>query len=298
MSTVHNDPALQGRLRAMAYRMLGSWHDAEDAVAEGYLRWQQLSEEERAAIREPAAWLTRVVSRVCLDQLKSARSRREQARGVWLPEPQLGEALWRREHRDNADPADSVTLDDTVSYAFLTALERLTPAERVSFVLHDVFGTPFPEVANIVGRSAEACRQLAVSARRNLKSEAREKRLPEPARTATVSAFLDACRGGDIDALVALLDPDVTSVADGGRSVPVAIRPVVGSPAVARYLVGVFAGLRRHFGGDVDFAVETVNGRAGIAIRHSRSMLAVLDLSIVDGSVTSLRIQADPEKLG
>lgn len=297
MSTVH-DPALQARLRAMAYRMLGSWHDAEDAVAEGHLRWQQLSDEERAAVREPAAWFTRVVSRVCLDQLRSARSRREEVRGVWLPEPQLGEGLWRHEHRDTADPADTVTLDDTVSYAFLVALERLTPAERISFVLHDVFGTPFPEVADIVGRSPDACRQLAVSARRNLKSEARERRVPEPARSATVSAFLDACRGGDIDALIALLDPDVTSVADGGRTVPVAIRPVVGATTVARYLVGVFAGLRRHFGDDVDFATEKVNGRAGVAIRHSGDLLAIVDLSIVDGAVTSLRIQADPGKLG
>lgn len=280
----------------MAYRMLGSWHDAEDAVAEGLLRWEELSPDQRALVREPGAWLTRVVSRVCLDQLKSARVRREQSRGIWLPEPHVGDALWPHGAAASRDPADSVTLDDTVSYAFLVALERLTPAERVSFVLHDVFGMPFPDIAEVVGRSPDACRQLAVSARRRLRSERRQE-VPAAVREATVAAFLDACRGGDVDRLVALLDPDVTSMADGGRTVPVARRPLTGAAHVARYLVGVFAGVQRHFGDGVTFSVERVNGRDGVAIRHDGRLIAVLSLALSGGAIEAVHIQADPDKL-
>ncbi|RBY83386.1 RNA polymerase subunit sigma-24 [Blastococcus sp. TF02A-26] len=273
--------------------MLGSTHDAEDVVAEAVLRWHRLPEAERAAVREPLAWLTTVVSRLCLDQLRSARARREQTAGVWLPEPRLSDPL---APAGPPDPADVVTLDDTVSFAFLVALERLSPAERVSFLLHDVFGVSFAEIAEVVGRTPAACRQLATSARRHVREERRYD-VADAERDRVVRAFLDACRGGDLDRLVGLLDPDVTSVADGGVHVRVARRPVVGAATVARYLLGVMTTQRRLLGVDPEATVEPVNGRSGIVIRLGDTVLSTIDLAVRDGLVTRLYLQVDPEKL-
>jgi RNA polymerase sigma-70 factor (ECF subfamily) len=289
------DAAGRERLHAIAYRMLGTTHDAEDAVGEALLRWHRLGATERAAIREPLAWLTTVVSRVCLDSLGSARARREEAAGAWLPEPRLSDPL--APGGVPVDPADAVTLDDTVSFAFLVALERLSPAERVSFLLHDVFGLPFGEIAEAVGRTPAACRQLATSARRHVRDEQRYDVAGEE-RDRVVRAFLDACRGGDLTRLVVLLDPQVTSVADGGTQIRVARRPVVGAETVARYLLGVMAGQRRRLDADPVAGVEPVNGRSGVVIRAGDTILGTIDLAIRDGLVTRLYLQVDPDKLG
>ncbi len=288
------DAAGRRRLHAVAYRMLGSTHDAEDAVAEALLRWHRLGDADRAAVREPLAWLTTVVGRVCLDVLGSARARREEAAGVWLPEPRLHDPV--SPGGVPVDPADAVTLDDTVSFAFLVALERLSPAERVSFLLHDVFGVSFPEIAEVVGRTPAACRQLAASARRHVRDERRYDVAGEE-RDRVVRAFLDACRGGDLDRLVGLLDPDVTSVADGGSSIRVARRPVVGAETVARYLFGVLAGQRRRLDSEPTATVEPVNGRSGVVVRVDGTVVATIDLAVRDGLVTRLYLQVDPEKL-
>ncbi len=287
------DAAGRQRLQAIAYRLLGSTHDAEDAVSEGLLRWHRLTDEERGAVREPVAWLTTAVSRICLDQLRSARARREQVAGIELPEPRLADAV--AAGGAPVDPADAVSLDDSVSFAFLVALQRLTPAERVSFLLHDVFGMPFAEVADVVGRTPAACRQLASSARRNLREERRFD-VSGAERDQVVTAFLDACRGGDLQRLIGLLDPQVRSVADGGTAVHVARRPVVGAEAVARYLLGVVAGQRRR-GAEPTASVEPVNGRAGIVVRDGGSVVGTLDLSVAGGRVTRVFIQVDPQKL-
>ncbi|RIQ37417.1 sigma-70 family RNA polymerase sigma factor, partial [Jiangella rhizosphaerae] len=158
----------------VAYRLLGSLADAEDVVQETYARWYAMSTEQRDAIDSPAAWLTTVASRICLDLLRSARARRERYVGEWIPEPLPDRSEWISApaggEGDPADPADRVTLDESISMAFLVVLESMTPAERVAFVLHDVFGYPFAEVARIVGRTPAACRQLASSARRRLRS--------------------------------------------------------------------------------------------------------------------------------
>lgn len=284
------DPAARRRLLAIAYRVLGSSHDAEDAVHEGLARWHELTDEQRALVREPLAWLTRVVSRICLDQLRTARARREQYRGIWLPEPQLAPP-----DPGPADPADRVTLDDTVAYAFLVAMERLTPAERVSFILHDVFGVGFAEIAATVGRSPAACRQLAVSARRHLAAEPRFD-VPGTDRDRAVAAFLDACRGGDLQRLVTLLDPDVVSVADGGDLVRAARRPVVGALPVATYLLGVLA-TQHTTTDDLAFALEPINGRTGIVIRAGTTIVGTVDLVITDGRVTRIAMQVNPDKL-
>jgi RNA polymerase sigma-70 factor (ECF subfamily) len=292
-NTITDD--VRGRLFAVAYRLLGSAHDAEDAVSEGLLRWQQLSDENRARVREPLAWLTRVVSRVCLDQLKSARVRREHYQGVWLPEPVLDTARLPDDPMA-VNPADRVTMDDSVSFAFMVALERLSPAERVSFILHDVFGVPFAEVAETVGRSPAACRQSAVSARRNLRLERRFD-VTTVERDHIVAAFLDACRGGDLTALVKVLHPDVVAVADGGGVVHAALKPVVGSTAVAKYLIGSMRLQERNSGVTPAYVIRSVNGRSGIVVSVGDHVVGTVDVSITDGVITRVHMQVNPDKL-
>ena len=213
----------------LAYRLMGSLADAEDVVQETYARWYAMSRPQQEAIDSPGAWLTTVASRICLDLLRSARARRERYVGEWIPEPLPEPAEWvsGRPSGAMADPADRVTLDESVSMAFLVVLESMTPAERVAFILHDVFGYPFAEVAGIVGRTPAACRQLAASARRRIRAS---HAVPAPtARNAgLVRDFRQAWEAKDINALIGLLDPGATVIADGGGLVSAALRPVEG----------------------------------------------------------------------
>src|SRR6266581_8926802 len=220
----------------VAYRLLGSLAEAEDAVQETYARWYALTPDQRDAIASPGAWLTTVTSRICLDQLGSARARRERYVGQWIPEPLPEPAEWIGSRPGGpADPADRITLDESVSMAFLVVLESMTPAERVAFILHDVFGYPFAEVAQIAGRTPAACRQLASSARRRI-------RVSQPPATPTarqaglVRAFKQAWEARDINALIGLLDPDATATGDGGGLVSAAPRPIEGGEQIARYM--------------------------------------------------------------
>lgn len=200
----------------VAYRLLGSLVEAEDAVQEAYTRWYGMSQSERQNIVNPAAWLTTVTSRICLNLVKSARVRRETYVGEWIPEPLPEPAEIHRARPDqvNIDPADRVTIDESVSMALMVVMESLTPAERVSFILHDIFRYPFADIADIVGRTPGACRQLASSARSRIRSPP----APEaPARQRdVVRRFKAAWQAKDIDALVSLLDPSVIATADGG----------------------------------------------------------------------------------
>ncbi|WP_166880274.1 RNA polymerase sigma factor SigJ [Salinibacterium sp. ZJ450] len=282
------------QLFGVSYRLLGSSHDAEDAVQEGLARWQELSAEQQAEIREPVAWLTTVVSRISLDVLGSARARRESYTGIWLPEPVLGPAgITDLPQSRFVDPEDSVSLDESVSLALLVAMEQLTPGERVSLILHDVFGLPFAEIADIVGRSPDACRQLASTARRHVRA-GRRFEVPGPERDRVVQAFAAACLGGDIRNLVAVLDPDVVSRADGGEHVHAARRTLVGADAVARYLLGLMS----KYGAGVSAAIELVNGRSGIVMRAGGAVTGVIDLGVVDGRVAEIALVVNPEKLG
>jgi RNA polymerase sigma-70 factor (ECF subfamily) len=285
------DDPTRRQLLGIAYRMLGSHHDAEDAVHTALLRWHQLDADERSLIREPAAWLTRVVSRICIDELRSARHRREQYRGIWLPEPLIDPS-----QPGGADPAERLTLDESVSYAFLVAMERLTPAERVSFILHDVFALPFDEIAETVGRTPAACRQLASSARRHLAAERRYDP-PGADRDRTVQAFLDACRGADLEQLVKVLDPDVSSQADGGRAVRAAVRPVHGASNVARYLLSVRSRQRLRMADGPVWSMGMVNGRSGILIRNGDHVVGTIDLAVAGGAVARIAIQVNPDKV-
>ena len=279
----------RGNLLAVCYRMLGTVADAEDAVQETYVRWLRLSEEERAAIRNPGAWLTRVAGRVCLDMLGSARARRERYVGEWLPEPVPEDSPVAASVP--VDPADRVALDDSVSLALLVVLESLTPAERVAFVLHDVFGVPFDEIAATLGRSSAAVRRLALHARRRVQ----ERRAGDASRAehdAVARAFAAATTTGDLDALVSVLDPGVVLRSDGGGRASAALRPVAGADRVARFLLG----LPRLEPDAVLHAVQTPDGLGFLATLRDEPS-AQFTLRVRDGRITDVYIMRNPDKL-
>ena len=274
----------------LAYRLLGSLAEAEDAVQEACARWYALSRAQRDEIESPAAWLTRVASRVCLDQLGSARARRERYVGEWLPEPLPDRSQWAGVRPGPAvDPADRITLDESVTMAFLVVLEAMTPAERVALVLHDVFGYSFAEVADIVGRTPQGCRQLAWSARRRLRST-RPDPVPAADQAGLVRDFRLAWEAKDVAALVGLLDPGVTAVADGGGRVHAAVGPIEGSERVARAFVEI-----AELG--VTIAECTVNGQPGLVAQQEGVVVAVVAFEIADGRVTRVWAVRNPEKL-
>jgi RNA polymerase sigma factor (sigma-70 family) len=275
-------------LLSLAFRMLGTVAEAEDAVQETYIRWYRMSQTQRDAVEVPRAWLTRVASRVCLDVLGSARVRRERYVGPWLPEPVPVLAF-----TDPAvdDPADRVTLDDSISTALLVVLESMTPAERVAFVLHDVFAMPFGEIAEIVGRTPAACRQLASSARRRVHG-ARDAPVPRAAHDAAVRAFAAAARAGDLAGLVAVLDPDVVLRSDGGGIVSAARNPIRGADKVARFLLGA---LEKNPTAEV-LDQETPDG-LGFALWIEGRVTGVVTMDVTGDRVTDVRMVLNPEKL-
>ncbi len=276
------------RLISLAYRMLGTLEEAEDAVQETYLRWYRLPEEKRSAVGNPQGWLTRVASRICLDVLKSARARREHYVGEWLPEPVPAGLL---NDDPTADPVDRVTLDDTVSTALLVVLDAMTPAERVAFVLHDVFSLPFPEIAEVVGRSPAAVRQLATSARRRVADHRGVVAAPAE-HDAVVRAFVAAASGDDLGALTGLLDPSVTLRSDGGGVVSAARNPVVGPTRVARFLLGVLTQRPTW----VVAERATADG-LGFTMTEREEVRAVVNLRVAGGLVTDLWMVVNPGKL-
>ncbi|MGW1107823.1 RNA polymerase sigma factor SigJ [Streptomyces sp. NPDC002540] len=280
----------------LAYRLLGSLAEAEDAVQETYARWYAMSRRQQQAIESPGAWLTTVATRVCLDLLGSARVRRERYVGAWIPEPLPDRTEWTGARAGGggagpADPADWVTLDESVNMAFLVVLESMTPAERVAFILHDVFRYPFAEVAEIVGRTPAACRQLASSARRRIRA-AQAPAVPTAGQAGLVRHFKEAWEARDIEALVDLLDPDATMIADGGGLVGAALRPVEGSERIAQYLI--------HIAGKapgLTLLERTVNGRPGLVAQHAGVTMTVAAFSLTGGRITRIWAVRNPEKL-
>jgi RNA polymerase sigma-70 factor (ECF subfamily) len=275
----------------VAYRLLGSLAEAEDAVQETYARWYALTPAQRDAIESPGAWLTTVTSRICLDQLGSARARRERYVGPWIPEPLPEPAEWLSGAAAPGDPADRVTLDESVSMAFLVVLESMTPAERVAFILHDVFGYPFAEIAGIVGRTPAACRQLASSGRRRSRA-ARRPAAPAARQSALIRDFRDAWQSSDIGALVALLDPDAVITSDGGGQATAARRPVEGAGQISRYLAGIAA----HTPG-LTIIERTVNGQPGLIAQRGGTTVTVLAFSIDGDRITRIWAIRNPDKL-
>jgi RNA polymerase sigma-70 factor (ECF subfamily) len=290
------EDADRGRLVATAFRLLGTTADAEDAVQEAFVRWFRMERAERDAVRNVDAWFTTVVGRICLDLLGSARARREQYVGEWLPEPRPGDGVVASGSARAVDPAEQVGVGDQVTTALMVVLEALTPAERVAFVLHDLFGLSFVEVAEVVGRSPQACRKLASDARRDLRE--RRVREADPAdHDRVVTAFLVAAGTGRLDDLVAVLDPSVTLVTDGGGRAGMARRPVRGADQVARFLLGIVAKAERQ-GRTVVPSVETVDGRSAIVLREDGDDPFVITLHVVGDRVHDVWIQANPAKLG
>ncbi|MFC9704735.1 RNA polymerase sigma factor SigJ [Streptomyces sp. NPDC056943] len=274
-------------LTNLAYRLLGSLAEAEDAVQETYTRWYAMSPREQAAIAAPGAWLTTVAGRICLDVLGSARARRESYVGAWIPEPLPDRAEWA----GGDDPADRITLDESVSMAFLVVLESMTPAERVAFVLHDVFRYPFAEIAEIIGRTPAACRQLATSARRRV-SAARTPAAPSAGQAGLVRHFKEAWEARDIEALVGLLDPDAAMVADGGGLVGTVLHPVVGAEEIAAYLIHIAdkaPGLR--------LLERSVNGRPGLVAQFTGVTVTVAAFEFDGDRVARIWAVRNPEKL-
>jgi RNA polymerase sigma-70 factor, ECF subfamily len=277
---VNEFEANRTHLRAVAYRMLGSVNDADDAVQEAWLR---LSRSDTAAVENLTGWLTTVVARVCLDVLRSRTSRREESLGPHVPEPIVS-------REDGVDPEHEALLADSVGLALLVVLETLTPPERLAFVLHDMFAVPFDEIAPIVGRSADAARQLASRARRRVRRATPAPDADLARQREVVHAFLAAARGGDFDALVAMLDPDVVLRVDRGPLRPGASREVRGARAVADQ-VRTFARL-------APFARPVlVNGAAGFVVAPRGRPVAVVGFIVADGKIAEVDLLADPARL-
>ncbi|GIH62348.1 RNA polymerase sigma factor SigJ [Microbispora siamensis] len=281
------------RLINLAYRLLGSLADAEDVVQETYARWYAMPRQRQDAVGSPGGWLTTVASRICLDLLGSARARRERYVGEWIPEPLPEPAEWidGRPGGATVDPADRVTLDESVNMAFLVVLDSMTPAERVAFILHDVFRYSFAEVAEIVGRTPAACRQLASSARRRIR-DSRVPATPAARRAGIVREFKQAWEAKDIDALIGLLAPDATATGDGGGLVGAALRPVEGAEQIARF----FADRARAVPG-VTILECTVNGQPGLVGRQDGVTVSVMAFDVAGDRITHIWAVLNPDKL-
>jgi RNA polymerase sigma factor (sigma-70 family) len=280
----------------LTYRLLGSLAEAEDAVQETYARWYAMSAPQQDAIESPGAWLRTAASRICLNVLGSARARRETYVGEWLPEPLPERTEWLTGRSDvtAVDPADRVTLDESVSMAFLVVLESMTPAERVAFILHDVFRYPFAEVAEIVGRAPAACRQLASSARRRMRVSRAGAVAPKAEQAGIVRAFKQAWEAKDIGALISLLDPGATVVADsGGRAgAGGGAQRIEGREQIARACVDL---ADRAPG--LTILERTVNGQPGLITQRDGVTAAVLAFDVARDRVTHIWAVFNPEKL-
>jgi RNA polymerase sigma factor (sigma-70 family) len=267
------------RLRAVAYRVLGSRSEADDAVQEAWIR---LSRTNTAAIDNLEAWLVTVVGRVALDILRARKTRREEPLEAHLPDPIIDSA-------DGVDPQNEALLADSVGLALLVVLERLTPAERLAFVLHDMFAVPFEDIAPIVDRSPEAARQLASRARRRVRGAAPTQDADLPAQWEVVEAFLAAARGGDFEALVAVLDPDVVLRSDGGAIAGLTAH-VQGAEAVAK---------RAQMWSRVDLTMRRalVNGAAGMVAYLRGKPFSVCAATIRNGKILELDFLVDPKRV-
>jgi RNA polymerase sigma-70 factor (ECF subfamily) len=289
-TTALDDAAFEAErphLLAVAYRMLGSRAEAEDAVQEAWLRYAKVRD--GGEIHDLRAWLTTVTGRICHDVLKSARVSREAYPGQWLPPVVVD---------PDADPAGRVEVRDQVALALLVVLEKLTPEQRVALVLHDAFAVPFEDIATVLGTTETAARQHASRGRRAVAQDGIRHTAGPAEQREVLGAFMDAVNGGDMQALAAVLAPDVVSIGDGGGLPGVGTRPVVGADRVAR----VYAGIGGTRLGD-DGTVETVqiNGAVGLLARghqtDGRPLLAVLAVAVADGRITGMFNQLNPDKI-
>jgi RNA polymerase sigma factor (sigma-70 family) len=271
--------ALRPRLQSVAYSILGSVSDAEDAVQECWLR---LDRSDAGGVADLRGWLTTVVGRICLDMLRRRRKRRESQFGEWLPEPIV---------ESETDPERAVLIADSVGLALLVVLETLSPAERLAFVLHDVFAVPFNEIATVVDRTPEAARQLATRARRRVQAAP----LPDPdlaRQRQAVDAFLTAARAGDMRGLLEILDPQVVFRADVGATGGAMAFPVVGAQAVVERVLQTAPRFAPHA------TPAIVNGQAGAVFAPEGRLAGVIGFTVVNGLIAAIDLMADPDKLG
>ncbi|MCC2031523.1 RNA polymerase sigma-70 factor [Microbacterium allomyrinae] len=279
-----DDPfvAHRGLLFTVAYEMLGSAADAEDVLQESWLRWASI---DRSEIREPRAYLVRIVTRQALNHLRTTARRREDYVGEWLPEPLL----------TSPDVAEDVEFAENVSIAMLTVLETLGPAERVVFVLREVFDVPYEEIADAVGKSPAAVRQIAHRAKEHVSARRPAVSLVRSEQADVVERLVSALNSGDLQGLIDVLAPDVVSVADGGgKARGAARRPIIGAEKLARYLVGGMAKVQ----GVLRAAVTWINGQPGIRMELDGRLVGVVSITVVDGLVTRIYSMANPDKLG
>jgi len=277
----------RGLMFAVAYRMLGTIADAEDAVQDAWLRWSAAS---RADVADPRAYLARIITNTALNRLRAVRARREAYVGPWLPEPLLTEA--------GPDAAERAELAESVSVAMLVVLESLTPDERAVFVLHEVFGFGHAEIAAVLGRSAPAVRQLAHRAREHVQARRPRFDVDWDQQREVTARFLAAAAGGDIEDLMTVLAPDVTLLTDGGGKTRAALRPITGASKVARFLVAI-AG-RPYMGidvSDINLEPAEINGMPGTLITAGGRAVAALTLAVAAGRVTGIQLLANPDKL-
>jgi RNA polymerase sigma-70 factor (ECF subfamily) len=270
----------RGRLKSVAYQMLGSLSEAEDAVQEAWLR---LSRSDTSGVESLSAWLTTVVGRVCLDMLRSRKSRREEDLEVYVPDPVV--SRWEGSHAEQ-----EMVLADSVGLALLVVLETLNPAERLAFVLHDLFGLPFDEIAPIVGRNPAAARQLASRARRRVQGAPTAPDADLTQQREVVDAFITASRSGDVQGLLAVLDPDVVLRLDRGAAPQPPSREVRGAQGV------IDLGFR--FGGNGWVAEPAlVNGAPGLVVRFQGKPFSVMGFTVRGGRIAAIDILADPERV-
>jgi RNA polymerase sigma-70 factor (ECF subfamily) len=279
------------RLLGLAYRMLGSMAEAEDAVQEAYLRWHDV---DRENVAEPRAFLISTTTRICLDVLKSARARREEYVGPWLPDPVTDTAALA--------PDTQTELADDLSVALLLALERLSPLERAAFLLHDVFDYSFTQVADTLGRNEAACRQLASRARTRVRQARPPGATPtrprtgseEPKHAELLSAFITASRSGDITTLTRLLASDAKLVTDGGGKVTAALNVIEGPQRVAAFLTGV---VRKGWTDDITVRFDTINGLPGLILSGPAGLLQTSAFEFDGNVVKAIYIVRNPDKL-
>ena len=279
------------RLVSLAYRLSGSVADAEDAVQEAWIRLQRADADPSTAPLDLPAWLTTTTTRIALDQLRTAGRRKETYVGPWLPEPRLGEGV---EPAAPPQPDDAAALADELSYAVMVVLEALTPAQRAAFILHDTFGVPFDEIAEVLGKSPAAVRQLASRAREQVAAGARRERADGATHRRALEAFLAASSGGDLEALVRVLDPSVVYRADGGGLVRTALNVVAGPDKVGRLVLGVLG----RMGGDIEVTGRLVNGTPGLVFSQADRLVGVVAFDVTaDGRIAAVDVLMNPEKL-
>lgn len=272
----------RGALRGLAYRMLGSLAEAEDAVQDAWLRWQAA---DRSAVRQPRAFLIRTVARLCLDRLKAAQAQRETYVGPWLPEPVLDDEV--------LTPEVASELADDVSYALMLALERLSPLERAAFLLHDVFDVEFGEIAETLGRTPAACRQLAARAREHLRAARPRFRPSAQERSRVLQAFVGAVARGDLASLTEVLAADAVLYADGGGKTAAARRPIAGGARIAEFLLAV----QRRAPRDLRFRPAAINGLPGLVLSVPGRVIQTMAFEVREGRIAAIYVVRNPDKL-